>query len=72
MTVGFERSNFPPWIVLVPHDLVETLVDCTVGDPRGKGLLQIGVEDIGEKCVFDGKLTNALPFGAKITCQLGI
>ncbi len=34
-----------------------------------KGLLQLGVEDIGEKVVFDGKEREGRPWGDKITCE---
>ena len=36
----------------------------------GKGLLQLGVEDIGEKSVFDGKGDDERPWGNKISCKL--
>lgn len=35
----------------------------------GAGLLQLGVNDIGQKVVFDGKGTEAKPLGNKITCE---
>ena len=35
----------------------------------GKGLLQLGVEDIGEKVVFDGKGSETMPFGNRISCE---
>ena len=35
----------------------------------GKGLLQMGVEDVGEKCVFDGKGDESRPWGTKISCK---
>jgi DNA-directed RNA polymerase I subunit RPA2 len=38
------------------------------GDDGTAGLLQLGVQDIGEKVVFDGKPTAQMPFGNKITC----
>lgn len=37
-------------------------------DGAGKGLLQLGVEDIGEKVVFDGQAEEGRPFGSKISC----
>lgn len=39
------------------------------GDDGTPGLLQMGVEDIGEKVVFDGKGTELMPYGSKITCE---
>lgn len=38
-------------------------------DDGTAGLLQLGVQDIGEKVVFDGKPTEKMPFGSKITCM---
>jgi DNA-directed RNA polymerase I subunit RPA2 len=38
----------------------------------GAGLLQLGVNDIGQKVVFDGRATEGKPFGNKITCMFGI
>ncbi len=35
----------------------------------GKGLLQLGVEDIGNKVVFDQKGADEGRLGNKITCQ---
>lgn len=35
----------------------------------GAGLLQLGVNDIGQKVVFDGKGTESKPLGNKITCE---
>jgi DNA-directed RNA polymerase I subunit RPA2 len=38
----------------------------------GKGLLQVGVEEVGEKVVFDGVATEGRPFGTKISCEFGV
>ena len=38
-------------------------------DGTGKGLLQMGVEDIGEKVIFDGEAVEGAPFGTKIACE---
>lgn len=35
----------------------------------GKGLLQLGVEDIGWKSVFDGRSDEDKPWGNKISCE---
>lgn len=40
------------------------------GNPGAKGLLQIGVEDIGEKVVFDGKGSEG-GLGTKLSCMSG-
>ncbi|GMK59231.1 hypothetical protein CspeluHIS016_0702460 [Cutaneotrichosporon spelunceum] len=40
------------------------------GDDGAAGLLQLGVQDIGEKVVFDGKPTDKMPFGNKITYRI--
>lgn len=37
----------------------------------GGGLLQLAVNDIGQKVVFDGRGTEAKPLGNKVTCQSG-
>jgi len=51
-----------------PH--VESFDALTEGSEDGApGLLQLGVEDIGEKVVFDGIPTDSMPFGTKITCE---
>lgn len=50
-----------------PH--IESFDALTEGSEDGTpGLLQLGVQDIGEKVVFDGKPTEKMPFGNKITC----
>lgn len=50
-----------------PH--IESFDALTEGDEDGTpGLLQLGVNDIGEKVVFDGKASEDMPFGNKITC----
>jgi DNA-directed RNA polymerase I subunit RPA2 len=50
-----------------PH--VESFDALTEGSEDGTpGLLQLGIEDIGEKVVFDGVPAEGLPFGTKITC----
>jgi DNA-directed RNA polymerase I subunit RPA2 len=36
---------------------------------RGVGLLGLALKDIGEKCVFDGKVNDDHPFGNKIACE---
>jgi DNA-directed RNA polymerase I subunit RPA2 len=38
----------------------------------GPGLLQLGVNDIGQKVVFDGRATEGRPLGNKITCEYGL
>lgn len=51
-----------------PH--VESFDALTEGGADGApGLLQMGVEDIGEKVVFDGKTSEGMPYGNKITCE---
>lgn len=40
------------------------------GNPGAKGLLQMGVEDIGEKVVFDGKGSEG-GLGTKLSCMSG-
>lgn len=40
-----------------------------VEDDSGKRLLQLGVEDIGEKVIFDGQESERKPFGNKISCE---
>lgn len=40
------------------------------GNPGAKGLLQMGVEDIGEKVVFDGKGSQG-GLGTKLSCMSG-
>ena len=51
-----------------PH--VESFDALTEGADDGtEGLLQLGVRDIGEKVVFDGKASEKMPFGSKITCE---
>lgn len=53
-----------------PH--VESFDALTEGSDDGTpGLLQLGVEDIGEKVVFDGQASEEMPFGNKITCKDG-
>jgi DNA-directed RNA polymerase I subunit RPA2 len=37
--------------------------------PDGPGILQLGVNDIGQKVVFDGRAAEGKPFGNKITCE---
>lgn len=64
------QSDVPALDELVrPH--IESF-DALVQDPRGgKGLLMMGVDDIGEKVVFDGVAREGAPFGTKITCECG-
>lgn len=51
-----------------PH--IESFDALTEGSDDGTaGLLQLGIEDIGEKVVFDGVPTESMPFGSKITCR---
>ncbi|KAL1406093.1 hypothetical protein Q8F55_007776 [Vanrija albida] len=40
------------------------------GDDGTEGLLQLGVNDIGEKVVFDGKPSEGMPYGNKITYRI--
>lgn len=49
-----------------PH--IESFDALTEGDDGQPGLLQLGVQDIGEKVIFDGKSEEGLPYGNKITC----
>lgn len=74
-----DQSEVPVLDELVrPHldsfnALVENAEEFKGGDGsvagQGKGLMQLGVEDIGEKSIFDGKPDENRPFGAKITCE---
>lgn len=77
-TLTRERQNRHPPIsgsdvpaldeLVSPHlDSFNALVEDGDG---GKGLLQLGVEDIGDKVAFDGQVTERKPFGNKITCKL--
>ena len=61
-----DKSDVPALDELVrPHiDSFNALIE----DSTGKGLLQMGVEDIGEKSVFDGQGDEERPWGNKITC----
>ena len=53
-----------------PHlESFNALIQDTGDKFGGKGLLQLGVEDIGEKSVFDGKGEDERPWGQKITCE---
>lgn len=52
-----------------PHlDSFNALTEGPDGDSK-KGLLNLGIHDIGEKAVFDGKATDRRPFGQKISCR---
>ena len=60
-------SDIPALDQLVaPH--IESF-DALIEDGAGKGLLQIAVEDLGERAVFDGKSTEGRPWGSKISCE---
>jgi hypothetical protein len=63
-------SDVPALDELVkPHlESFNALIEDTGANAGGKGLLQLGVEDIGEKAVFDGKGDEERPWGNKITC----
>jgi hypothetical protein len=59
-----------PWLRTTVCDVVPE--DSIVADDvDGAGLLQLGVNDIGQKVVFDGRATEGKPFGNKITCMFG-
>ncbi|EJT46891.1 DNA-directed RNA polymerase i polypeptide 2 [Trichosporon asahii var. asahii CBS 2479] len=51
-----------------PH--IESFDALTEGDDGQPGLLQLGVQDIGEKIIFDGKSEEGLPYGNKITYRI--
>ncbi|KAK4683850.1 DNA-directed RNA polymerase I subunit RPA2, partial [Tremellales sp. Uapishka_1] len=64
-----EAADYPALDELVrPH--IESFDALIEDGTEGKGLLQIGVEDIGEKVVFDGKPTDRCKFGTKITYRI--
>ena len=66
---SFSSSDIPALDQLVaPH--IESF-DALIEDEAGKGMLQLGVEDLGERVVFDGREAEGLPLGTKITCKLG-
>lgn len=51
-----------------PH--IESFDALTEGSEDGSaGLLELAIQDIGEKVVFDGVATESMPFGTKITCE---
>jgi DNA-directed RNA polymerase I subunit RPA2 len=66
-----DKSDVPALDELVrPHlDSFNALVE-DGPDGTGKGLLQLGVEDIDPKCIFDGQQEQGFPFGTKIACTL--
>jgi len=61
-------SDIPALDELVaPHlDSFNALIE----DEGKKGLMQVGVEDLGERVVFDGKGRDEQPWGSKIACKL--
>jgi DNA-directed RNA polymerase I subunit RPA2 len=79
-TLTRERQNRHPPIAASDVPALDELVaphldsfNALVEDGQiGKGLLQLGVEDIGEKTVFDGQTSERRPWGNKITCKLAV
>lgn len=65
-----DKSDVPALDELVrPHlESFNALVE-DGPDGTGKGLMQLGVDDIGEKCVFDGLVEPGKPFGNKVSCE---
>lgn len=64
-----DSSDYPALDELVaPH--IQSFNALTEDDTgMGKGLIGLGLEDIGEKVVFDGQAAEGYPFGTKITCE---
>lgn len=54
--------------LVAPH--LESFNALVEDGESGKGLLQRGIEDIGEKVVFDGQISARKPWGNKISCEL--
>jgi DNA-directed RNA polymerase I subunit RPA2 len=77
-TLSRERQNRHPPIsgsdvpaldeLVAPH--LESFNALVEDGESGVGLLQLGVNEIGEKVVFDGQQTDRKPWGNKITCKL--
>lgn len=76
-TLTRERQNRHPNVNGPDYEKLEELVRPHIesfdaltegGDDGTAGLLQLGVQEIGEKVIFDGKPTDKMPFGNKITC----
>lgn len=62
-------SDVPALDQLVsPH--LESFNALVEDDQTGQGLLQLGVESIGKKVVFDGQASASKPWGNKISCEL--
>ena len=61
------KSDIPALDELVkPH--IESFNALLEDDQGNKGLLALGVEEVGSKVVFDGKATEGMPWGNKISC----
>lgn len=76
-TLERERLNRHPSTTGADHPSLEELVKPHIqsfnalmeaSDGKGKGLLQLGVEDLGAKVVFDGKGEEGLG-GNKLSCK---
>jgi DNA-directed RNA polymerase I subunit RPA2 len=76
-TLERERLNRHPSTTGADHPSLEELVKPHIqsfnalmetSDGKGKGLLQLGVEDLGSKVVFDGK-GEAGVGGNKLSCK---
>jgi DNA-directed RNA polymerase I subunit RPA2 len=52
--------------LVAPH--IESF-NALIEDDAGKGLLQLGAEDLGERVVFDENEGVGRPLGKKITCE---
>lgn len=66
-----QASDVPALDELVaPH--LESFNALVEDDVTGKGLLQLGVEDVGEKWIFDGQGSERLPWGNKISCACAL
>ena len=84
-TLERERLNRHPSTNGVDHPALEELVkphvesfnalmedsSASLEDGQGKGLLQLGVEEIGSKVIFDGKGDENGSLGNKISCEYG-
>lgn len=63
------QSDIPALDELVkPH--IESFNALLEDDQGNKGLLALGVEDVGSKVVFDGKASEAMPWGNKISYRI--
>ncbi|RXK38794.1 DNA-directed RNA polymerase I subunit RPA2 [Tremella mesenterica] len=65
-----DRSDVPALDQLVAPHIESFNALLEGGTEDGRGLLAIGIEEVGEKVVFDGKENDGMPWGGKITYRI--